>query len=73
MDELRLHFDPPARLDEVTIGSTLGRMPMMVHAVGEAADYSLPLSGLGSGTYIVSWRANSRGTEHQGSFDFTVK
>jgi methionine-rich copper-binding protein CopC len=73
IDELRLHFDPPARLDEVTISSPGGQMPMMVHAVGEAADYSIPLPGLDAGTYAVSWRATSAGRSYSGTFGFSVR
>jgi methionine-rich copper-binding protein CopC len=73
IDELRLHFDPPARLDEVKVTGPDGTMPMMVHAVGEVPDYSLPLSGVGPGAYTVSWRATARGHEYRGSFGFTVK
>jgi len=72
-ESLRLHFDPPARLDEVKITGPQGTMPMMVHAVGEVADYDLPLSGVGPGEYVVEWRAMSGGTEHSGSFAFTVR
>jgi methionine-rich copper-binding protein CopC len=72
VDELVLHFDPPARLDEVTVTGHEGTMPMMVHAVGESADYSLPLSGVESGSYRVDWRATVRGREYRGSFEFSV-
>jgi len=50
-----------------------GVMPTMVHAVGEASDYSIPLSDLGPGTYSVSWRATAHGREFRGSFSFTVR
>ena len=73
VDELKLHFNPPARLDEVTISVPDGLMPMMVTAAGETDRYSLPLSELGPGLYAVNWKATSRGTAHQGSFSFTVK
>ena len=73
VNSLELHFNPPARLDGVTVTGPDGTMPMMVHAVGEVADYSLPLSGLGSGTYTVAWKAFSRGQEARGTFAFTVK
>ena len=72
VDTLELHFNPPARLDEVTVSGAGGTMPMLVHAVGEVADYSLPLSGVTAGTYTVSWRATAQGTEHRGSFHFIV-
>lgn len=73
VNELKLRFDPPARLDEVTVTGPDGTMPMMVHAVGETADYSLPLSGLGPGGYTVNWKATSGGRAYQGSFAFTVR
>lgn len=73
VNTLELHFNPPARLDEVTVSGPDGLMPMMVHAVGEVAHYSLPLSGLDAGTYTVNWKASRAGETHQGSFAFTVK
>jgi len=73
VDSLELHFKPPARLGEVTIKGPEGTMPTMVHAVGEVADYSIPLSGLGPGSYTVSWKATSGGRNHEGTFAFTVK
>ena len=73
IDELVLRFNPPARLDEVTVAGPDGTMPMMVHPAGEAADYSLPLPELGPGRYTAKWRASTQGRQHLGSFDFTVK
>lgn len=73
VSELMLHFNPPARLDEVTVSGPGGTMPMMITPVGEVEHYSLPLSGLGPGSYTVSWRATASGQEHRGSFSFTVR
>ena len=73
VDELVFRFDPPARLDEVTVNGPDGLMPTMVHAVGEITDYSIPLSGLGPGSYTVNWRATSGGRGYRGSYSFTVK
>lgn len=73
VNNLALHFAPPARLDQVTVTGPDGTMPMMVNAVGEVADYSLPLPGLGPGNYTVQWKALVAGTAHQGSFAFTAK
>lgn len=73
VENLELTFDPPARLDEVTLSGTAGTMPIMVHAVGEVAHYSLPVSGIGPGTYTVSWRATAQGIEHRGRFQFTAR
>ena len=73
LESLKLHFDPPARLDEVKITSPDGTMPMMVHAVGEVADYDLPLPSLKPGSYTVEWKATSNGSEHEGQFGFTTR
>ena len=73
VNELMLHFNPPARLDEVSVTGPQGAMPMMITPVGEVQHYSLPLSELGAGAYAVSWRATAQGHEHQGSFTFNVK
>ena len=73
VNELKLRFEPPARLDEVTVQGPDGLMPMMVHAVGEVADYSLPVPGLRAGSYTVNWKATQGGETHQGSFAFTAK
>lgn len=73
VNELKLRFNPPARLDEVTVTGPDGTMPMMVHAVGETADYSLPLSGLGPGSYSVNWKATAAGRAYRGSFSFTAQ
>lgn len=48
-------------------------MPMMVHAVGEVRDYSIPLPGLGPGHYVVNWKARSNSQDYQGSFPFTAR
>ena len=73
LNRLDLHFAPPARLREVTIAGPDGLMPMMVTATGENAHYSLPLSGLGPGTYTVDWRASAGAREERGTFAFTVR
>ena len=73
VNELVLHFSPPARLDEVTVTGPDGAMPMMVTAVGEVEHYALPLSADAAGTYGVSWRASAKGRGYQGSFGFTVR
>ena len=73
VDELVLHFSPPARLGEVTVTGPEGAMPMMVTAVGEVEHYSLPLSGLGPGTYRVDWKALAASREYRGSFNFSVR
>jgi methionine-rich copper-binding protein CopC len=73
VNELKLRFNPPARLDEISVNGPEGLMPVKVTAVGEVADYSIPLAGLGRGTYSVSWKAASGGRDYRGSFAFTVK
>ena len=73
VNQLVLHFSPPARLMEVTVAGPEGMMPMMVTAVGEVEHYSLPLSGLGPGSYTVDWRASIRGQQHRGRFSFAVR
>lgn len=73
VNELMLHFNPPARLEEVTVSGPQGTMPMMITPVGEVQHYSLPLSGLGPGPYTVAWRATAGGRTNQGSFGFTVR
>lgn len=73
VNELQLHFKPPARLDEVTVAGPDGVMPTIVHAVGAVSDYSIPLSGLGPGAYTVNWRATAQGRESRGEFGFIVR
>jgi methionine-rich copper-binding protein CopC len=73
VNELVLHFDPPARLDEVTVTGRDGPMPMMVHAVGERTTYWLPLLELGAGSHEVNWRASVQGREYRGTFQFSVQ
>ncbi len=74
VNSLELRFSPPARLHELTVTGSDGlTMPMMVTAVGEVGSYSIPLSGLGPGTYTVDWRATSAGTGHRGTIRFSVR
>lgn len=73
VNELVLHFSPPARLGEVTVTGPDGAMPMMVTAVGEVEHYSLPLSDVDPGAYTVAWKASARGVDYRGSFGFQVR
>ena len=74
VDSLELRFSPPARLGELTVTGSDGlTMPMMVTAIGEVPRYSIPLPGLGPGTYTVDWQATAAGASHRGSFRFTVR
>ena len=73
VEALQLHFNPPARLKEVSVSGPDGIMPTMVHAVGEVPDYSIPLSDLGPGAYTVNWRATAQEREYRGTFWFTVR
>jgi methionine-rich copper-binding protein CopC len=70
---LKLRFNPPARLDEVTVSGPDGLMPMMIHPVGETVGYSIPLPALGPGSYMVNWRATTQTKAYRGSVSFTVK
>lgn len=73
LNSLELRFNPPMRLTEVIVTGPDGTMPMMVTAVGEVRDYSLPLAGLGAGKHMVSWKALAAGQRYQGGFEFTVR
>ena len=73
VDELVLRFSSPARLDEVTVMGPEGTMPMMITPVGEVPTYTIPLPGLGTGSYVVNWRATSGRRPYRGSFAFSVR
>ena len=73
VNRLELSFNPPARLREVIVTGPDGAMPMMVTAVGEVPHYSLPLHGLGPGSYNGSWEATARGGRYTGRLQFTVR
>ena len=73
VNDLVLHFTPSARLVQVTVTGPDGTMPMMVEAVGEVAQYALPLSGLGPGKYSADRKASVGGVDHRGSFGFEVR
>ena len=74
VDELELEFAKPVRLQEVTVTGADGlKMPIMVTAVGEVIRYSVPLDGLGAGSYTVEWKANSSGVDYNGNIHFDVK
>jgi methionine-rich copper-binding protein CopC len=73
VNDLKLHFSPAAVLSEVTLTGPDGTMPIMVTPIGEVEHYSIPLPGLASGPYTVTWRAASSGRQHEGSFTFSVK
>ena len=73
VDELKLRFALPVRLDEVVVSGPDGTMPSMIHAAGETRDYTIPLSASTPGRYLVSWRATATGTTHSGSFSFSVR
>lgn len=73
VNSLALRFNPAVRLTEITVTGPDGTMPMMVTAVGEVKDYSLPLPGLRAGSHTVSWKATAAGESYQGSFAFTVR
>ena len=73
VNQLSLHFAPPARLTEVTIDGPDGLSPMMITAAGENADYTVPLSGLGPGVYRANWKATAAGVAYSGVIVFTVR
>jgi methionine-rich copper-binding protein CopC len=72
-DALVLSYSRRVRLIEVIVqGSDGSEMPMMVTSAGEAETYSLPLSGLGAGSWTVRWRATSGGEPLSGTIKFTI-
>lgn len=73
VDQLILHFARPARLLEVTVEGPDGLSPMMITAVGETTDYTIPLPGLGTGTYRINWKASAAGAPSSGTVGFTVR
>lgn len=74
VEKLDLHFSSPARLEEVTITASDGAlMPIMVTAIGETHHYSLPLTGLSRGRYIVRWKARRGGRDYEGQVEFEVQ
>ncbi len=73
VNQLLLHFARPARLLEVTVDGPDGLSPMMITAAGETNDYTIPLPGLGSGAYRVSWKASAAGAPYTGVINFTVR
>jgi len=73
VNQLMLHFARPARLLEVTVDGPDGLSPMMITAAGETNDYSVPLSGLGTGAYRANWKASAAGQTYTGTIAFTVR
>lgn len=74
VNELGFTFTNPVALVEVTVTGADGTiMPIMLSAAGEVTQYSIPVPGLETGRYSVSWRATARGNEHRGKFGFTVR
>lgn len=73
VNALVLEFNPPALLNEVVVTGPDGAMPMMLSPAGEQKHYELPLAGLGTGTYRVTWRASAGAEQYRGDFAFTVK
>ena len=73
-ENLVLTFAKPARLHEVVVkGSDGSEMPTMVTAAGEVSEFKVPLPALEPGSYVVTWRATSGGSSHQGSIRFTIR
>lgn len=73
VNTLLLKFARPVRLIEVTLDGPDGLSPMMITAVAETTEYSIPLPGLSRGSYRVNWRASATGRPHDGAFTFTVR
>ncbi len=73
VNELVLRFSPPAALNEVTITGPEGTIPTMIAPAGETDHYTIPLSGLGPGSYTVRWRASASGRQYEGSFGFSAR
>ena len=73
VNAMQLKFAKPVRLIEVTLDGPDGLSPMMITAVAETTDYSIPLPGLPGGNYRVNWRANASGRAYEGAISFTVR
>lgn len=73
VNNLQLVFEKPARLLEVTVDGPDGLSPMMINAVGEVTDYSVPLPGLTGGSYRVNWRASAAGQTYNGTVAFKIR
>ncbi|MBC7576090.1 MAG: copper resistance protein CopC [Tardiphaga sp.] len=73
VNQLTLHFARAARLLEVTVEGPDGLSPMMITAVGEVKDYSVPLSGLGAGAYRANWKAGAAGQTYTATIASTVR
>lgn len=73
VEELKLRFAEPVRLMEVTMTGPDGSvMPIMVTAVGELREFSVPVSAIDRGTYKVVWRGTAKGAARRGASSFTV-
>ena len=73
INNLILTFSKPVRLLEVTVDGPDGLSPMMITAAGETISYSVPLPGLGAGSYRASWKASAAGRQYIGVIAFTVR
>ena len=73
VNNLQLKFARPVRLLEVTLDGPDGLSPMMITAVAETTDYSIPLPGLAGDKYRVNWRASASGRPYDGTFTFAVR
>lgn len=73
VNRLMLDFSAPVALGEVTVSGPDGLMPMMLSPAGLQTHFEIPLPGLESGAYTVTWRATLNGAAKSGTFAFTVR
>jgi methionine-rich copper-binding protein CopC len=72
---LQLHFNESVKLASVVIKSAGGEITVAVdRAAAASADVTLPLPALGTGRYVVQWRALSGGDGHvtHGTVSFVI-
>jgi methionine-rich copper-binding protein CopC len=72
---LVLTFRQNVSLAEVTVAGADGQViPMMIASAGATKHYSLPLDGIGRGSWTARWRAvDEAGTLHEGQIRFEVR
>lgn len=73
LNQVILDFSTPVALSEVLVTGPDGVMPMMLSPAGVQTHYSVPVPGLGEGSYTLAWKATLDGQPKNGSFAFTIK
>lgn len=73
LNQVILDFSAPVALGEVLVTGPDGVMPMMLSPAGVQTHYSVPVPGLGEGSYTLAWKATLDGQPKNGSFAFTIK